>query len=206
MPQEKIRRRVDEAFSVFHLERLKNRNVYELSSGERQLISILSAWALDTDIFLLDEPTANLDFAATQQLKKYPARAEGAGQDAARSASTACIILPVSQMNTGSWRAARSKKNTLPMRRRRSHRSGCMRSPCARLTLIRFDVPERASQLPEAPTGAFRLKHTLYIRPKGADPILTGHELFSPGARDRRPRRRERLRENDDRQAYRRTV
>lgn len=70
LPQDKIRRRVDEAFRVFHLERLKDRNVYELSSGERQLISILSAWAMDTDIFLLDEPTANLDFAATQQLKE----------------------------------------------------------------------------------------------------------------------------------------
>ena len=70
LPQDKIRQRVDEAFRVFHLERLKCRNVYELSSGERQLISILSAWAMDTDIFLLDEPTANLDFAATQQLKE----------------------------------------------------------------------------------------------------------------------------------------
>lgn len=60
---------MDEAFRIFHLERLKDRNVYELSSGERQLISILSAWAMDTEIFLLDEPTANLDFAATQQLK-----------------------------------------------------------------------------------------------------------------------------------------
>ena len=70
LPQEEIRRRVDEAFHVFHLERLKDRNVYELSSGERQLISILSAWAMDTDIFLLDEPTANLDFAATQQLRE----------------------------------------------------------------------------------------------------------------------------------------
>lgn len=69
LPQEKMRNRVDEAFRTFHLEHLKNRNVYELSSGERQLISILSAWAMDTDIFLLDEPTANLDFAATQQLK-----------------------------------------------------------------------------------------------------------------------------------------
>ena len=69
LPQDKIRRRVDEAFRIFHLERLKDCNVYELSSGERQLISILSAWAMDTDIFLLDEPTANLDFAATQQLK-----------------------------------------------------------------------------------------------------------------------------------------
>ena len=70
LPQAEIRRRVDEAFRVFHLERLKDRNVYQLSSGERQLISILSAWAMDTDIFLLDEPTANLDFAATQQLKE----------------------------------------------------------------------------------------------------------------------------------------
>ena len=70
LPQDKIRRRVDEAFWIFHLERLKDRNVYELSSGERQLISILSAWAMDTDIFLFDEPTANLDFAATQQLKE----------------------------------------------------------------------------------------------------------------------------------------
>ena len=69
LPQEKIQQKVDEAFRVFHLERLKDRNVYELSSGERQLISILSAWAMDTDIFLLDEPTANLDFAATKQLK-----------------------------------------------------------------------------------------------------------------------------------------
>ena len=70
LPQDKIRRRVDEAFRIFHLERLKDCNVYELSSGERQLISILSAWAMDTDIFLLDEPTANLDFSATRQLRK----------------------------------------------------------------------------------------------------------------------------------------
>ena len=69
LPQDRIRRRVDEAFRLFHLERLKDRNVYELSSGARQLVSILSAWAMDTDIFLLDEPTANLDFAATRQLK-----------------------------------------------------------------------------------------------------------------------------------------
>lgn len=70
LPQAELRRRVDEAFRVFHLERLKDRNVYALSSGERQLISILSAWAMDTEIFLLDEPTANHDFAATQQLKE----------------------------------------------------------------------------------------------------------------------------------------
>lgn len=70
LPQGEIRRRVDDTFRIFHLERLKDRSVYELSGGERQLISILSAWAMDTDIFLLDEPTANLDFSATRQLRK----------------------------------------------------------------------------------------------------------------------------------------
>ena len=65
-----IIQRVDEAFACFSLERLKDRNVYEMSSGERQFISILSAWAMDTDILLLDEPTANLDYAATMQLQK----------------------------------------------------------------------------------------------------------------------------------------
>ncbi len=70
IPQEKIRQRVDEAFRTFGLEYLKNRNVYELSSGERQLISILSAWAMDTDTILLDEPTANLDLSAIEELKR----------------------------------------------------------------------------------------------------------------------------------------
>ena len=69
VPQEEIRRRVDEAFSAFRLEYLKDRNVYGLSSGERQLVSILSAWAMDTDVILLDEPTANLDYAAIEELK-----------------------------------------------------------------------------------------------------------------------------------------
>ena len=64
---EKLIRTVHPSVSYGHLERLKDRSVYALSSGERQLISILSAWAMGTDIFLLDEPTANLDLAATQQ-------------------------------------------------------------------------------------------------------------------------------------------
>ena len=67
---EKLTRTVHPSVSYGHLERLKDRSVYALSSGEGQRISILSARAMDTDIFLLDEPTANLDFTATQQLKE----------------------------------------------------------------------------------------------------------------------------------------
>lgn len=67
--QEVMVKRVDEAFRQFHLEKLKDRKVSQLSSGERQLIALLSAWAMDTEVFLLDEPTANLDFAAIHQLE-----------------------------------------------------------------------------------------------------------------------------------------
>lgn len=106
LPQEKIRDRVDEAFRTFHLEHLKNRNVYELSSGERQLISILSAWATDTDIFLLDEPTANLDFAATQQLRNILLKLKSR-ERLCFSANTAYIILQILPTNIGLWQTAR---------------------------------------------------------------------------------------------------
>ena len=68
LPQAEIQRKVEEAFRLFGLERLKDRNVYELSSGERQIVSILAAWAMNTDVLLLDEPTANLDYAAIEAL------------------------------------------------------------------------------------------------------------------------------------------
>ena len=54
---------VSDSVSYTHLDE------YKRQSGERQIISILSAWAMDTDILLLDEPTANLDFAAISMLK-----------------------------------------------------------------------------------------------------------------------------------------
>ena len=136
LPQDKIRRRVDEAFRIFHLERLKDRNVYELSSGERQLISILSAWAMDTDIFLLDEPTANLDFAATQQLKEILLTLKKQGKTLLLSEHR-LYYLPTLPTNFGSWQTARSKENILPQRQRRSQWSGDKHFLCARSTLRR---------------------------------------------------------------------
>ncbi len=137
LPQDKIRQRVDAAFRIFHLERLKDRNVYELSSGERQFISILSAWAMDTDIFLLDEPTANLDFAATQQLKEILLALKRQGKTLLLSRGIDSIILRILPMNIGAWQTARSKENTLPQRQRRSQWSGDKHFLCARSTLRR---------------------------------------------------------------------
>ncbi len=63
-------KRVDKTFNDMKVERLKDRNVFELSSGERQLVAVLSSKAMDSDVVLLDEPTANLDYVAIENLKK----------------------------------------------------------------------------------------------------------------------------------------
>ena len=63
-----ISEKIDRAFSLFSLEHLKDRNVFELSSGEKQLIAILCMWVMDNDICILDEPTANLDYNAILEL------------------------------------------------------------------------------------------------------------------------------------------
>lgn len=69
VPHDEIVERINKGFALFGLERLKGRSVYELSSGERQMISILSAWAMDTPIMLLDEPAANLDHGSIEQFR-----------------------------------------------------------------------------------------------------------------------------------------
>lgn len=65
---DEIVKRVNEIFDNPHYAKYKNRNVFELSSGERQNIAILAAKVLDTDIYLLDEPSANLDYESTNEL------------------------------------------------------------------------------------------------------------------------------------------
>ncbi len=49
---------------------LLDRDIFELSGGEKQKIACGSVSALSPDIFVLDEPTSNLDVHAIEDLKK----------------------------------------------------------------------------------------------------------------------------------------
>lgn len=51
----------EQAAELLKISHLLNRDIMTLSDGERQLIFIASAIAQDTEIILLDEPTASLD-------------------------------------------------------------------------------------------------------------------------------------------------
>ncbi|SDG27047.1 ABC transporter ATP-binding protein [Marvinbryantia formatexigens] len=45
-----------------------NRSIFDLSSGEKQQIAIGSVYALLPKVYIFDEPSANLDYAATKRL------------------------------------------------------------------------------------------------------------------------------------------
>ncbi len=61
MPEKEILSRIDKTTDRFSIHNLMNKNIFCLSGGEKQKIACASADVAQTDIILLDEPSANLD-------------------------------------------------------------------------------------------------------------------------------------------------
>jgi len=60
--------RVDDALSVTRLLSCRSRPVYHLSGGQKQRTAIAGIHAMNTDIMVLDEPTADLDPRGTREV------------------------------------------------------------------------------------------------------------------------------------------
>jgi len=52
----------------FSLEKLMNRNIHILSSGERQMVALASSLTMNQKVVLFDEPSANLDYGNAMKL------------------------------------------------------------------------------------------------------------------------------------------
>ena len=59
IPHKEIVKRVNSAFQSLNMENLKDRDIFALSSGERQKVAFLAATTLNPQIYVLDEPSAN---------------------------------------------------------------------------------------------------------------------------------------------------
>ena len=66
--QNEIKKRLEECCFQFGLQSLLDRNLNQLSSGQKQKIAIASSCFLSPKLLLLDEPSANLDSVGTQSL------------------------------------------------------------------------------------------------------------------------------------------
>jgi hypothetical protein len=67
---EDIQSRVERVIAEFKIEKLMNRSSFALSGGEKQKIACACISAMEPDVFLLDEPSSNLDAKSIQELKR----------------------------------------------------------------------------------------------------------------------------------------
>lgn len=63
--------RIDEAAHAFGADALLYRDLGKMSTGERQMISLLRAAVQDTPVLLLDEPSSAMDFNRTDRLFSF---------------------------------------------------------------------------------------------------------------------------------------
>jgi len=68
LPEEEIMKRVKEVLEYVELYKLKDRPPYTLSGGEQQAVALASILAMDPEVYVLDEPTSNLDPIGTMRV------------------------------------------------------------------------------------------------------------------------------------------
>lgn len=66
---EEINSRIEKTVDALKIEDLLNRSLFALSGGEKQKIACASVSAMEPSIFVLDEPSSNLDIRSIRELK-----------------------------------------------------------------------------------------------------------------------------------------
>ena len=80
MPVNDIMERVSKSTEIFKLHNLIDRSIFELSGGEKQRIACASVYATLPEVFLLDEPSSNLDSESIENLKDVLQILKGMGK------------------------------------------------------------------------------------------------------------------------------
>jgi len=70
MEKKEILTRLDRVVKDLHLNKLLNRNIFELSGGEKQKIACAAIAMMDSEVIVMDEPSSNLDLRGIEELRE----------------------------------------------------------------------------------------------------------------------------------------
>lgn len=68
-PEQGIRDRLEKTVQDFRLKKLMGRNIFHLSGGEKQKIACAGVSIMEPDVFVMDEPSSNLDVSSILDLR-----------------------------------------------------------------------------------------------------------------------------------------
>lgn len=77
---EYIKKRVSDTINDLQIEKLVSRNIFTMSGGEKQALAFASIYTVNPEVYVLDEPTANLDQKSIQILKKQLEKIKSLGK------------------------------------------------------------------------------------------------------------------------------
>ena len=70
LPEKEIRERINVVADQLEMDLLLDRDIFQLSGGEKQRVACASVSAMMPEVFVLDEPTSNLDIKSIEKLKQ----------------------------------------------------------------------------------------------------------------------------------------
>ena len=80
LPRKQIEEKVASTAKDLEIENLLKRNIFSLSGGEKQKIAFASVYAMSPSVFLLDEPSSNLDIETIAALRAHIKRLKSQGK------------------------------------------------------------------------------------------------------------------------------
>jgi energy-coupling factor transport system ATP-binding protein len=80
VPRPQMLQRIRDVLADMHLDRLQNQTTHTLSGGQRQQVAACGLLVMEPTIFLFDEPFANLDSRAVEELEGLIARLRALGR------------------------------------------------------------------------------------------------------------------------------
>ncbi|MCG8499991.1 MAG: ABC transporter ATP-binding protein [Firmicutes bacterium] len=75
-----INERLRATTKALNIERLRRRSIFSMSAGEKQSLAFASSYAMNPHVYVLDEPTANLDEGAIEVLREQIAKIKEEGK------------------------------------------------------------------------------------------------------------------------------